>query len=1492
MQRLKKIKGFTFLSTLLMAFFLISCEHGGGDGQFSQAEGDGHASSITGTAIKGPVAEAEIHLYYFDGTGSLVEIAADNAPVITDSTGGYTFQVDGQELMGITSPLIVRSSGGTMYGGAAPTLEGIIADPLPLTFAQVTVSCDLSAPSSVAAGLLKKLAQLMGIAPALDDAQRIIALVEDQLAVDLSTDPADGTTGLAMFNESIDQNLDLINTPDNNPAVDELIQYFTANLSSSSGELDATMESPSSPGVDTTADFTSWTSLASLFPSGPSGLTIMILSSNKEFIENNGTDTADVTATLFNAKGEPSTSLDEVQLSLLSGSGILNFIDVNYGTGQVPAELTSSQAGDNLIRAQFILPNANTIGHQITVTAVDLVIDTDGDGFADGDEEIGWDITIDALGYGSDGAGRLLIMRHVTSDPTMEDTDGDGLDDYQEYLIHTDPQSSDTDGDGLTDTEEWHRWMSSPTSVDTDGDARGPDHNLAPKPDLFDGNELFNLSTSPTLDDTDGDGWTDYEEFDHPSRSPRIADLPHLKLSIEDDVDVRLDVQYAEAAGQTSQYGTVLTKSKTLTTSRYDSRTIGHSLMLGASYKFGLSGGATVKSEYTFSHEQTVAFTTGSSRTAQTAYSRYNTEARTRTETAAAGSMTMGLRLQNTGNITYTITQLGITARQWHAGAYDPASPDAPGTFTTITTLVPALSGGITLAPGSTSPVLQVQASDINADRVKDLLARPDSLRLEPAYYELENAEGLNFAYLEQITGSRTAMVFIDYGDGTTEEYRVATNVDRYSDGTYAGVTLGEIMNQILAIPYETRPRQFLEPGALTNESVLFKVRDLSTDPVNLDNGFWTVILPDSTLAQSGLDFEDMTVYGGEQVFLVFVKDVDGDGLYAAEEQHYRTDDESTPDTDGDGLTDTEEVRGGWDVVLPTLTYFTTSDPAEADQDEDGLNDLEEMLAGTDPTLPDTDRDGLDDGYDPHPLHPARVLHVKEGGSAIGDGLSWLTALGSLTEALVEAKIGNASPTAEDDVAEIWVAAGRYAPSDTEDRTASFELSPNISVYGGFSGVETKLAQRTDNPLSFPTTLSGDLLNNDAESYEADPTTFNDNSYHVVNADDTVDGTTLLDGFFIIGGNADDLALPNGGTGGGMMSFGTPTLRHLFFRTNRANLGAGLYVAPTVSQDREMTVTDCLFNRNLAFYSSGGGTGGGMYYSGPGSTLNITRCQFAENESWGAAGLMLGGNLTANISETVFDRNNAQNWILPYQQGSGGGAGIGDGSKVRIDRCRFTRNKATYGGGMSAGLDIQVQIDQTVFWENETTLVAYENYGGGGAIYTRGGSIWIVNSTIANNRAIDSDGTANGPGYDKPGGIYFNGTGSHRIENSIVYGNTYDSIDSYYWPNDGLQQIKLNPASTLTARTSDIQGLVLLGLTGDGNIDGDPTFTDGAVGNLTLSAGSPCLDAGSNYVDYEPMEPGFQLLPETDMAGNWRIVDGNGDGEAIVDMGAYEYQEE
>ena len=86
--------------------------------------------------------------------------------------------------------------------------------------------------------------------------------------------------------------------------------------------------------------------------------------------------------------------------------------------------------------------------------------------------------------------------------------------------------------------------------------------------------------------------------------------------------------------------------------------------------------------------------------------------------------------------------------------------------------------------------------------------------------------------------------------------------------------------------------------------------------------------------------------------------DTDGDGLSDAEEIVLGSD-PLDPDTDGDGLSDGEEA------VLGT-------DPLDRDTDDDGLRDGDEIVAGTDPFDPDSDDDLLSDkwevsnGTDPH----------------------------------------------------------------------------------------------------------------------------------------------------------------------------------------------------------------------------------------------------------------------------------------------------------------------------------------------------------------------------------------------------------------------------------------------------------------------------------------------------------------------------------------------
>ena len=105
-------------------------------------------------------------------------------------------------------------------------------------------------------------------------------------------------------------------------------------------------------------------------------------------------------------------------------------------------------------------------------------------------------------------------------DDALLDTDGDGLDNLNEYLNQTDPDVPDTDGDGLTDGAEVNSWSSDPLSVDGDRDGlsdleevatyfTNPNVADSDADGLSDWDEVFTTNTDPLDSDTDGDGMAD-----------------------------------------------------------------------------------------------------------------------------------------------------------------------------------------------------------------------------------------------------------------------------------------------------------------------------------------------------------------------------------------------------------------------------------------------------------------------------------------------------------------------------------------------------------------------------------------------------------------------------------------------------------------------------------------------------------------------------------------------------------------------------------------------------------------------------------------------------------------------------------------------------------------------------------------------------------------------------------------------------------------------
>ncbi|RKY15328.1 MAG: hypothetical protein DRP82_01970, partial [Planctomycetota bacterium] len=133
--------------------------------------------------------------------------------------------------------------------------------------------------------------------------------------------------------------------------------------------------------------------------------------------------------------------------------------------------------------------------------------------------------------------------------------------------------------------------------------------------------------------------------------------------------------------------------------------------------------------------------------------------------------------------------------------------------------------------------------------------------------------------------------------------------------------------------------------------------------------------------------------------------------------------------------------------------------------------------------------------------------------------------------------------------------------------------------------------------------------------------------------------------------------------------------------------------------------------------------------------------------------------------------------------------------------------------------------------------------------------------------------------YGAGGAVFVIGGGSVTIHNSILWGNIGPIHEIDVYDN--------NSSCTLKNCCIDASGMYSYApsascIVEDKCIYDDPLFVNATGGDFHLQGSSPCIDAGDD-----------SLVPDsvtTDLDGNRRIVDGNNDGTATVDIGAYEYQ--
>jgi parallel beta-helix repeat protein len=291
-------------------------------------------------------------------------------------------------------------------------------------------------------------------------------------------------------------------------------------------------------------------------------------------------------------------------------------------------------------------------------------------------------------------------------------------------------------------------------------------------------------------------------------------------------------------------------------------------------------------------------------------------------------------------------------------------------------------------------------------------------------------------------------------------------------------------------------------------------------------------------------------------------------------------------------------------------------------------------------------------------------------------------------------------------------------------------------------------------------------------------------------------------------------------------------------------------------------------------------------YCYPNSSPSISGCTIEQN----GEGIYCNGNSSPDISNCIIEQSNTGIFC------SGGSpiiadctiwqCGIGifcEGGSPVISNCAIGYNEN--GGIWCYSSGSQTNINNCSIsnngigiycWENSTPTIVrsainHNDYG----IYCEDSSPTITNCIITQN----NDSGINCYASTHPTNpLISNCTIAQNSVNDIYCYVGYTSCNpvitnSILW-SDASPEIYGGQAM-VTVTFSDVRG----GWTGMGNINIDPCFA--LPNDFHLMAGSPCIDTGTNTPP--------NGLAATDFDGFARPFDGDGNGTATADIGAFEY---
>ncbi len=283
------------------------------------------------------------------------------------------------------------------------------------------------------------------------------------------------------------------------------------------------------------------------------------------------------------------------------------------------------------------------------------------------------------------------------------------------------------------------------------------------------------------------------------------------------------------------------------------------------------------------------------------------------------------------------------------------------------------------------------------------------------------------------------------------------------------------------------------------------------------------------------------------------------------------------------------------------------------------------------------------------------------------------------------------------------------------------------------------------------------------------------------------------------------------------------------------------------------TVTGNVISNNSALCGMGIYIDGGSPVIKNNTISNNT--QPSNDGGCGGGGIEATGSSTSPSSPLIEGNVITNNNLNAGGGGFGGGIYVYDFSQPTIRNNVIKGNTAYNGGAIAISSSLGTVVVQNLI-ANNTSLFT------GAGLYVVGSNVNVANNTIVGN--LNSSGIF----------VWSNSPQTITVSNNIVVAAAGQSYAITCAP-------ALNTLSPVFSRND-----VYIGWSGvcdytasPGNISADPRFVNAATGDFHLQSTSPSIDTGDNSAPN---------LPQTDFAGNPRILDGNNDCVSTIDMGAYE----